>query len=137
MKNKILLIFLLCLFSSCLGFDVKEKVIDNYYLIAVDAEEQMDLSYCDPADNNGCIGIIEPTVFAVGYDMNYIIAKQHPLNKKDITNYFILPINNKNRKWGDNFGLIGPLTLNQFDKAKKDLNILDSIDFSILKKDLF
>src|SRR5579872_1181470 len=137
MRAKVIFLFIMCLLTGCLGFDTKEKVVGNYYLVATDDEVQLSLSYCDPADKNGCVGITEPTVFAVGYNKDYIIAKQHPYNAKNITNYFILPIDPKRKsKWGDNFGLIGPLTLEQFNDEKRELNMSDSLKFSVVKDHL-
>lgn len=66
MKSKILYLSILCLFTSCRGFILKEKIVGNYYLIATDIEDQLDLSYCEPTDKNGCTSIIEATIFAVG-----------------------------------------------------------------------
>lgn len=126
---------------GCLGFDTKEKIIGNYYLVAADDQSQLSLSYCDPADKNGCVGITDATIFAVGYNKDYIIAQQHPrtfpnpTNKK-IINYYILPVDYKNKHWGDNFGLIGPLTLEQFNDKRKELNIPDNLKFTIVKDNL-
>jgi uncharacterized protein YceK len=140
-KNVCFCLLTLCLLSGCSGFAIRKKVVDNYYLIAPDEEEQLDLSYCDPSDQEGCSTIISETVFAVGHNQEYIIAKQHPrvfpkTSNKSITNYFILPINKKDRHGRDNFGLIGPLTFEQFNKRKKELNIPDNVKFIILKESL-
>lgn len=122
-----------------MGFDTKEKIIGNYYLIAPDDQAQLGLDYCDPADKNGCVGVIEATVFAVGFSEKYIIVKQHPstfLNppNKEVTNFFILPIEGGfNYKTMNN--LIGPLTLEQFNTKRKELNISD-LKFTIEKKSL-
>jgi len=140
MKSKIIYLSLWCLLSGCLGFDTKEKVVGNYYLVAPDDESQLSLDYCDPADQNGCGGVIGATVFAVGYNEKYIIVKQHPSafpkapNKK-MTNFFIVPITG-----GFNYrtmnNLIGPLTLEQFSDKRKELNIPDSLKFTIVKDNL-
>jgi len=122
-----------------MGFDTKEKVIGNYYLVAVDDEAELSLDYCDPADQNGCGGVIESTVFAVGYNEKYIIVKQHPRTfpnppDKEVTNFFIVPI-----KEGFNYrtmnNLIGPLTLEQFNTKRKELNI-SNLKFAIEKDKL-
>lgn len=139
MKSKIIYLSILCLLSSCMGFDTKEKIVGNYYLVAPDDEAQLGLDYCDPADQNGCGGVIESTVFAVGYNENYIIVKQHPRTfpnppNKGITNFFIVPT-----KRGFNYrtmnNLIGPLTLEQFNTKTKELNISD-LKFTIEKERL-
>jgi len=127
--------FLLFVLNSCsLGFAVDTQVVGNYHLIATDAIEQMSLSYCEP-NSNGCSGIIEPTVFSVGFNKDYIIAKQHPNDNRNTTNYFIVPINPKKRVWVNYFGTIGPLSLNEFNNKIAELNIQD-IKFSITEKSL-
>jgi hypothetical protein len=124
-----------------MGLAIKQQVIDNYYLIATDIDEDLSLSYCDPSDKSGCVGIIIPTVFAVGYNKDYIIVQQHPRvfpdpPNKRITNYFILPVNYKSKRWGDNFGLVGPLTSEEFNKKRKELGIPDSLKFTIVRDNL-
>lgn len=140
MKQRILYLLILSLLSGCLGFDIKQKVVGNYYLIATDEEEQLSLSYCEPSDQNGCGGIIEGTVFAVGFNANYIIVKQHPRifpnpPNKNITNYYILPLKDT-MNWRTKNGLIGPLTLDQFNEKRKELNIPDSLKFTYENEDL-
>ena len=141
MKSNILYLIILISFSSCSGFILKEKIVDNYYLIATDIEEQLDLSYYEPTDKNGCVSVIEATVFAVGFTDNYIVAKQHPyifpnaVNNK-ITNYFILPINKKGEHFKGNLSLIGPLTLKQFNEKEKELGITFDLKFTIEKSNL-
>ncbi len=129
--------FLIITFNSCsLGFEKNIKVIGNYYLTAPDDDVQLSLTYCDPKDTlGGCFGIVTPTVFSVGYNKDYIIAKQHPNDLRTTTNYFIVPLNPKERVWGHYFGEIGPLTLNEFNAKITELNI-KSIKFSITEKTL-
>ena len=130
MKAKIIFLSISCLLSSCIGFDTKDKVVGNYYLVAPDDESQLSLDYCDPGDQNGgCGGVIGSTVFAVGYDKEYIIVKQHPNNARNITNYFILPL--KNGAEPTNSELIGPLTSEQFSDKKKELKVSPDIKFTI------
>jgi len=73
--------------------------------------------------------IVEATVFAVGADDRYIVAKQHPLRgdqshfDRAVTNYFIvdrmlaatLPDRRK--------GVIGPLTKEQFDQKSAAMQL--------------
>lgn len=122
-------ILTLLTFIGCPDFVVKEKICGNYYLVASDAESEIFLAYHEPDDNSCYYGVIEKKVFAVGYDDSYIIAKQRMANKI-ITNYFILPIKKK-MDW-KNTGLIGPLTLDQFNKKKQELRISPDLDFTIL-----
>lgn len=131
--KKIYLAYLILLVLCGCGFAIKENIIGNYYLIANDTGEQLGLSYCDPKDVSGCIGITEGTVFSVGHNKDYIIAKQHPNNDRKIINYFILPTRPKNKS--SNFGLEGPLNLMDFEEKRKKLNIT-SIKFDIVYKEL-
>src|ERR1700749_1445227 len=111
MKKPLLFSWMIFLLSCSVGMDIKRNIVGNYYLTAPDDDEQLGLTYQNPGDQNGGYdGIIEQTVFAVGYNKQYIIAKKHPPNK-DITNYFILPYSAY--KEPKNEDLIGPLTLNE------------------------
>jgi hypothetical protein len=113
-----------------MGLVIKKNIIGNYYLTAPDDDLQLSLAYGKP-NEDFYSGIIESTVFAVGYNKDYIIAKQHPRKfpndlDRTITNYYILPITN-NYKWN----LIGPLTLIEFNSEKKRLKISKSLNFTI------
>jgi hypothetical protein len=123
-----------CLLSCSLGMSTERRLFGNYYLTAPDDDSQLALTYKEPGDTDGYSGIIEQTVFAVGFSKEYIIAKQHPANKA-ITNYYILPVHSNKRTWGDNHGLIGPLTLEEFERKEKEL-MIKNLDFTIVYKDL-
>jgi len=112
MGKNIFLFLVLTSFASC-DFAIKEKVTDNYYLIATDIGEDCSLGYHLPSDGDIYGTIIDATVFAVGFNDEYIIAKQHPRvfpNEPDkkITNYFILRITKDFDSKGRNT-LFGPL----------------------------
>jgi hypothetical protein len=131
---------ILLMFAGCMGLAMKENFFGNYYLVATDKIE--DLSLCYHANSDGDIygDIIQATVFAIGYNEKYIIAKQHPRTfphppNKAITNYFILPLK-QGMDWKTKNGLIGPLSLEQFNEKRKQLNIPDSLKFTIEKKSL-
>jgi hypothetical protein len=131
--RRISLFFILFLLLSC-NNGIRQNFLGNYYLVAPDIDEQTSLSYHDPSDGLAYGDVIKATVFAVGYNKTYIIAKQHPKGDKRITNYFILPVKH-GFNWKDNNGLMGPLTLNQFKQKQIELNI-QSIQFTINYKDL-
>jgi len=131
-------IVLLVLLLSCGSID-KEHIIGNYYLTAVDyVDEGKDLSYNLGSGN--FVGVVGPTVFAVGYNEEYIIAKQHPrefpsLHDKSTINYFIVPINNKVHQSPDE-NKIGPLTELEFIEKRKELGIPEDLTFTKVFKDL-
>jgi hypothetical protein len=61
---------LLCLvLSGC--SDYEKQLINGYYLIGIDGKDYM-------AIQKKMGVVVDYTVFAVGYDDNFIIAKQHP-----------------------------------------------------------
>jgi len=131
--NRFFLFFALLLFLSC-NSGVRKNFLGNYYIVAPDLDEQTALSYHEPSDGLAYGDVIGATVFAVGYNKAYIIAKQHPNGDRHITNYFILPVK-KGFNWKNNNGLMGPLSLNQFEQKQLELHI-KPIQFSIIYKDL-
>ena len=145
MKRVLSLIIVLAAYSCIggFGFVLDKKIIDNYYLIAVDIDEQCALCHRDKGENGASI-VIRPTVFAAGYNDQYIIAKQHPLIEarhdsidKSITNYYIVPRKEEIKNWTEYYTLIiGPLTELEFTEKRKELSIPDEVTFSIVLKDL-
>jgi len=75
--------------------------------------------------------IIPGYVFAIGNNVDLIIAKQHPVSKTKtsdninttITNYFIIDIH-KHREEKNEY-LYGPLSAGQFEAKRRELNIAD------------
>jgi hypothetical protein len=104
------LIFLILLGSFVLKPTGKDLGGD-YSLDYVDSKKNMSIYYNDP--KWGEIGIINSTVFSVGYDERFIIAKQHPnenfVVNKEIVNFYIIPKKGKNMTFAED-NKIGPLT---------------------------
>ncbi len=121
--------------NACQAFFYEEHIIGNYYLVAVDGDEDMCISY--QVEDQKMYGeiIIPSTVFAVGYDEDFIIVKQHPMNfpdvDKSITNYFIIPVKNKIHKTLE-LNKIGPLSLEEFNKKRNELNIPQELAFTLV-----
>lgn len=77
MKIVISLFFLLLpLMQSC-GFVYKQHLTGNYYLIAVDTKDDMDVCYHRQTDDALYIGITGASVYAVGYDDDFILVKAY------------------------------------------------------------
>ena len=134
MHRIIILLLFIIIFSGC---HYNKPLAPGYELSAIDTDEAMSIYYYD---NGMGIGVINPTVFAVGYNEDFIIAKQHPRKfpnppDKSITNYFIIPIKDKVRQSPDD-NKIGPLTESEFKEKRKELGIPDEVTFSIVIKDL-
>ena len=66
----------------------------DYELVAIDTKGQMMLAV--DLHNGGSIGIVGPTVFALGADDHYIVVKQHPAKDsfgnfdQTVTHYYIV-----------------------------------------------
>ena len=79
------------------------------------------------------------TVFAVGFNENYMIIKQHPRTwpypHENVTYFYILPLK-EGMDWCTMNGLLGPMTIEQFNQKRKDLNIPNSLTFTKVMKDL-
>jgi hypothetical protein len=127
----LILSFLLLSLNACLGgfgFIFKEHLFGNYYLVATDVIECCALSYHTETDGDNYGIIIDQTVFAVGYNEKYLIAKRYyqenpdgTLDKSEIA-YYILPLK-EGMNWRTYNGLIGPLDSLTFEKKRKDIGI--------------
>jgi hypothetical protein len=122
------------------GFILHQKIVDNYYIIAPGIYERAALCFQTKDDWANYGELVPATVFAVGYNNEYMIVKQHPLLSftnaidKTTTNYYILPIL-KTIDWSTKNGLMGPLSLEDFDQWRKELRI-ENIPFTKVIKDL-
>ncbi len=139
MKKVIMGLIVSLIIAGC-GTSVEfRRVVSNYYLIATDDLEQLSLCQQYSSNSSSYPAIITETVFAVGYNTHYIIAKQHPnehgeaLNK-NITNYYILPLDTPINS-GTLKPLIGPLDSATFDIKRNELGIKD-IKFTVVYKEL-
>lgn len=130
---------ILSTFLGCHNFVIEEKLVGNYYLVASDEEYGCNLAFKENKDQDFGT-LISPTVFAVGYNDDYMIVKQHPRTfpnppDKSITNYYILPLK-EGMNWRTKNGLIGPLTELEFIAKRKELEIRDDLTFTKVLKDL-
>jgi len=106
--------------SGC-GFVHDEKIIGPYRLSAIDIDQQMRVCYALAA--GGCVGRIDETVFAVGADARFIVAKQHPSGDRAITNYFILVIGNDSELADPHKSVLGPLSESAFLEKSRLLHL--------------
>ncbi len=93
----ILVILVAIQISSCIwGLPLQNKhLTDRFYLGAPDVKEQMSISY--QYKDELYFGIVDQTVFAVGYNDDFIIAKRHPSTwdleiNRDITEYYLIDV---------------------------------------------
>lgn len=117
--KKISLILALLLVGC--GFVYDKPLVGFYHLIAIDTDEQMSVSY-DLGDGN-YIGRINETVFSVGWNERYIVAKQHPNNNRSITNFYYLDIASDSKYADPSTSVVGPMSETEYSKKSKDLSL--------------
>ena len=122
------------------GFTHKERLISNYYLTALELNEDMSLSYSVSKENDAFVGVVNPTVFAIGHNEEFIIVKQHPEKSpyqpdKSITNYFIIPLKDKIAE-SEEKNVIGPMTKEEFEKKREELGVPKSLTFTKVFEEL-
>ena len=126
--------FLLILQSCYFGAGLVEQDLPNdFFLFANNSQDEMSIWFQAEEYSNQLI--VPETVFAVGYNNDFIIAKSHPKDlkngiNKSVTNYHIIIVAEKNPKQSTS------LTLEQFDFDKKRLNIPDKLEFEIVFAEL-
>ena len=108
------------------GFVYQKRLIGRYELVAVDVLEQMDL--CETLPDGDAVGVIPPTIFSVGWDRHFIIAKQHPHDTdghidRSITNFYILRASDGK--------LLGPLDRSAFSRDRLLLGVPGSLHFGL------
>ncbi|TDQ28764.1 DUF3997 domain-containing protein [Tenacibaculum caenipelagi] len=133
--KKIIIIFLSFILQSCyFGAGLVEKEITgNYFLFANNKLDEMSILFY--SEKYSYQLIVPETVFAVGENGDYIIAKSHPKNPKTGINksvifYHIIEVNKKDIKQCSN------LNLEQFNTERKKLNIPNNLDFKTIYKEL-
>ena len=134
-RKQIIILLLLSILSGCQYGIHKEKIIDKYFLTYVDSESMTTLSY--DLDDGNFIGVVNDAVFAVGYNSNFIIVKNHPFVEpnsinRTVTNYFIIQIDRNISIYHVEENKIGPLTEQAFYKKRKELKIPADLDFTVL-----
>ncbi len=131
--KQLAIIFLIVFSAGCFRKEYKQSITGGYALYAYASHEDMTIMYFD---KYGGFEVIGPTVFAIGYDKNFIIAKQHPAvypekENKLITNYFIIPLKQP-VSWTAQNVAMGPFNEKEFLGMRAKLKIADTLHFSIV-----
>lgn len=99
---------------------------ERYSLVALDSPAQMNLSFYDEGYYSELVG---PTVYAIGANEQYLVLKQHPLNKAPtstsggLTNFYII-LRTPSADFEDRQkGVRGPLTQDEFEKLSATLSL--------------
>ena len=137
-----LFLFLLPLMQSC-GFVYKQHLTGNYYLIAVDTKDDMDVCYHRQTDDALYIGITGASVYAVGYDDDFILVKAYRALRdsmdislqrydKNTTEYYIIPVNNTQEAWEAQENKFRAFSKKDFEVKRRELGVSDDITFKRL-----
>lgn len=144
MKTVIPLLFLWLLLMQSCGFVYERHLTGNYYLIAVDTKEDMDVCYHQQKEDDApYIGITGASVYAVGYDDDFILVKAYralrdsmgissPCYDKNTTEYYIIPVNNEQEAWEAQENKFGAFSKKAFEVKRKELGVSDDITFKNL-----
>ena len=106
--------------AGCGVFDSGIEWRDGpYVLIWIDAPSSTTLSY--DVGGGTSVGRIDETVFSVGRNDRYIVAKQHPRGDKSITNYFFIEKATDQPYADPHDVVVGPLSEMEFRTKAKEL----------------
>jgi hypothetical protein len=112
----------LCFLNSCNLFDSGiEWRGGPYALIWIDKSGNVSLSR--ELSKGTWIGRVDATVFAVGWDGRYAVAKQHPLGDKTKTYYFIVDATKDFPNSSSESAVIGPLDVSQYNNKVSELKL--------------
>lgn len=140
MRKVILHITLLLILSGC-GFVYEQQLTGNYYLVAIDSKQDMAVCYHDEPEL--WLGIGGNGVYEVGHDEYFILTKKYKELQdslgmsfhrydKNITEYYIIPVDNTQNHFDAQENYLGPLTSEEFEAKRKELRVSDDIAFEKL-----
>lgn len=135
MKKKlffVLSIFAVAIFvGGCFQFPIYLEDLGNgYVVVALDVMRDACILRKDPKRSSGGFQVVPPTVFAYGWNDDFILAKRHP-EKKDrkvdtsVTYWYIIEVTS-----GD---VHGPLNEDEFRKLRTKLKVPEEISFKTIQ----
>jgi len=92
-----------------------------YELLWIDTKEKMSIDY--QLTKSTSVGRIASTVFAVGWDGRFLVAKQHPNGNRAITNYYIIDRQKDSPIQDPSAAVIGPLGEAEYLQRKRELHL--------------
>jgi hypothetical protein len=104
-------------FVLSLGFVHDEVLVGPYRLVAVDIDR--DMAICWSLPGGGCVGdgLPGPTVFAAGFNDDYLVAAAYP------DRYYYVVRSPGDSRFPTEDEIVGPLTPAQFEQEKQRLNL--------------
>lgn len=135
-STAVALLLLSVIFYACGGRKEPDHIIGRYKIFrTIYGEIMLNELHKQFQDNSNGSGVeVPPSVVGVGNNEDFIIVRQHPVNREPgsympdttITNYYIVDMNNEYRNYLEMN--IGPLTKNEFDSLRSIFKI-ESIPF--------
>jgi hypothetical protein len=92
-----------------------------YALIWIDTADN--ISITRELGRGDHIGRIDATVFAVGWNGRYLVAKQHPSGDRTKVNYFVIDATADSDNADPQKVVLGPLNESEFAKKSAQLNL--------------
>jgi hypothetical protein len=118
------LIFLVMIgsLSSCGLFDSGVEWRGGpYALLWIDTSDNTSINF--DLGGGSFIGRVDSTVFAVGWDGRYLVAKQHPDNDRNQINYFIVDSKNDGPYVDPDKVVTGPFTALEFQRRSNEMKL--------------
>lgn len=109
--------------SGCFGGGVfyKETLTGRFAFWAVDALAENSLVEESP-DSHSCKVLVGPTVFAAGFDTQFILVPRHPQTDRAVTEYFVISIADE--------VVHGPASPESFQALRGDLGVSPQLQLS-------
>lgn len=121
--------------TACLFDSEEHKLDDVYYLGSIDLVDSMSLYR--RIDAQAGIGRVGPTVFAAGFDSQYVIVKRHPSGDRSKVEYFLLDRNKDDSPGRDPTASVsGPFTEKEFAVARARAKVDTSLQFTLVLRKL-
>lgn len=119
---------LFVILGAASGCDFVSRKIDGPYLLeTIDIPE--DTFLCYDLGQDACVGRVDRTVFAVGYNNDYVVAARHPSKFEDdelnrsVTEYYYV-VRALDGPYANNEDVVrGPFTFAQFEREKARLQL--------------
>ncbi|QNA87586.1 hypothetical protein G4G28_02280 [Massilia sp. Dwa41.01b] len=113
--RRALLLVMAGFLSSCSLFDSGVEWRGGpYALLWIDTPENVSLAR-DEGEGSWDV-LVDSTVFAVGWDGRYLVAKQHPEGNRGTTSYFIVDTATRSPQGAVRETVTGPLTAPAFEQ---------------------
>lgn len=113
---------LLACLSSCSLVDSGVEWRGGPYVL-VWADTEADTSLSRDLGGGAWIGRVDATVFAVGRNDKFVVAKQHPAGDRNRTDYFIVDALRDSDMADPSDVVLGPLSKEEYDRKAVELTL--------------